>query len=519
MKKSKKTDKSARKTVHVSLPGRPGAKLLPAAEAVAFARQLNQQQQWAASAVLMQQVTQQVPALGEAWMIWFEACHGLGDFTTMARVATRCLNAKPRYVPALVALATAMRMNQRHDEALALIEKARKLEPGNASLLNHLGIVQKEMGATEAALDSFNRCLTIKPDLCEAWWNRSDLQREPDASSVSKMENLLQKPGLSPVNQARLHYALSRAAEQRGDVEQQFHHVEAGARLKRSTLRYDHQAEMQRIAHISQYFTAERLNLPTRMPERNATPIFICGLPRSGTTLVEQILSSHPQVCAGDELTALPLACAQQLKERNLNKAFPQWAEDFTAEDWLRVGERYLDATSDLHGCPFFTDKNLQNYQAIGLIHLALPDARIIFCRRDPMDTLWSCYRQWFADGLMFTYDQTELADIWNAADELLAWWQRQLGDKLLVLDYEALLDNQKQVTEQLLAYVGLPWEEQCLHFYQNHRAVRTTSSVQVRQPLHPARRGQWLPFADKLMPMQQRLRTGKATGSEGESH
>ncbi|MGB3619864.1 MAG: sulfotransferase [Ketobacter sp.] len=517
MKKTKKADKNARKSVHVSLPGRPGAKILPAAEAVAFARQLSHQQQWAVTAVMMQQITDQVPGFEDAWLVWFEACHGMGDFGALARVATRCLNHKPRFVPALIALSTALRFNQRHDEARALIEKALKLEPANAGVLNHLGILLKETGELQAALETFNRCIRIQPESGEAYWNRSDLLHSPSDQDIGEMLGLLERSGLSDADRIRLHYALSRAYEFRAEFDQQFDQIAAGADLKRSTAQYDHGHEMAQLRRIPDCFNNTIWQAPSQAQGMSAatdrsagaglcTPVFICGLPRSGTTLVEQILSSHDRVVAGDELNALPLATARLLKQKGIRKAFPEWVGELTDGEWQQIGAFYLEQTESLQQKGFFTDKNLQNYKAVGLIRRALPQAKIIYCTRNPMDTLWSCYRQLFGDGLLFTYSQTELADTWNAANKLMQFWQQQLTDRIFVVEHEQLLADQESVTRSLLEFVGLEWSENCLQFHQNPRAVKTVSALQVRQPLDQHRGGQWKRYQDRLQPMLQAL-------------
>jgi tetratricopeptide (TPR) repeat protein len=505
----KKTDKYASRPVQIALSGR-GAKRMPAAEAVTFARQLCKQKQWPVAAVMMQQVTQQVPNYLAPWLVLFDAYHGMGDFAALARVATRCLNHKPRCVPALVSLATALRMKQRHAEALALIEKAVKLEPANPNVLNHLGIIQKELGQLNAALSTFNRCLTISPQYTEPYWNRSDLLRNPADSDIAAMEALLSNAGagdkLSANQQARLHYALSRAYEYTGNSEKQFQHVQQGAKCKRESVTYDHTAAIQQITEISTCFNPQLLRRRAEPVPQPSTPIFICGLPRSGTTLAEQILSSHLDVVAGDELTDLPMVCGELLQSLDNKKAFPQWAPDLSPQQWLQIGERYRKSTQSLQSKRFFTDKNLQNYQAIGVIKMALPEAKIIYCQRNPMDNLWGCYRQLFGDGLYFTYSQQELADTWNAAYELTQYWQQQLGDDLFVLDYEELVANQEGMTRKLLEYVGLEWDEACLRFYDNTRAVRTTSAIQVRNPISADRIGQWKVFEQPLQPMRERL-------------
>ena len=202
----------------------------------------------------------------------------------------------------------------------------------------------------------------------------------------------------------------------------------------------------------------------------------------------------------------MQIATSEQLRHIKCQQEFPEWGGDLTATDWRAIGDIYLSRTRALQKTPFFTDKNLLNYKAIGLIHLALPEAKIIYCQRDPMDNLWGCYRQLFGEGLYFTYSQSELADAWNEAHRLLKYWQEHLSDKLLVINYEELVDNQKAVTETLLEFVGLPWSEACMNFHQNSRAVRTTSSTQVRSALSNKRIGQWRAFESQLQPLYQRL-------------
>ncbi len=504
VKKSKKLDKNSIKPVRLMVPGR-APRQLPAGEALQFLQQLAGQQQWGLISTLAEQITTQIPGLEEAWLSWFDACHRLGDGVRLEAIAQRCLEHKPRSVPALVALATALRLQQRQEEACDYLTKAVKLDPANAAVLNHLGIVQKELGAP-AALDTFNRCIALQPDLTDVYWNRSDLLRQPAPQQLDAMLQLLRKPNLSASQQARLHYALSRAYEFLGDWEKQIHHVLAGARCKRDALSYNHATEMQQMAAIPQFFTATILQQADALEHQSCTPVFICGLPRSGSTLAEQILSSHPEVMAGDELTALPLATANVLRALHIDKAFPHWAGDLQMADWRTIGQLYRNQTAGLQQKRFFTDKNLQNYKALGLIHLALPDAKIIYCRRNAMDTLWGCYRQLFGDGLPFTYDQRELADTWNAAERVMEYWQQQLPDKIFVLDYESLIHEQERVTRQLLEFVGLDWNDACLRFYENPRAVKTVSAVQVRSPLNPGRIGQWQRFAPWLQEMKSAL-------------
>ena len=174
-------------------------------------------------------------------------------------------------------------------------------------------------------------------------------------------------------------------------------------------------------------------------------------------------------------------------------------------EVWSSIGHTYMDSTRALHKARFFTDKNLQNYKAVGLIRKALPHAKIIICRRNPMDNLWGCYRQYFADGLFFTYNQEELADVWNASNRLIQHWQAN-ADDLYIMEYETLISNPESSIRNLLEFVGLSWNPACLNFHENSRSVSTLSATQVRKPLTSSRLEQWKRYERQLQPMLKRL-------------
>jgi tetratricopeptide (TPR) repeat protein len=501
-------DKHERKIVSISLPGRPGKNSMPAEQAINFATQLASDGKWPVVIVLSRQLLAQIPQLTRVWPLLFQGLTEAGDYSGLAAATAEHLISKPRDISALLSQATALRLLDHHEQALQSIAKVLRLAPANTTAINHRGVVLKEMGNMTDALEAFNRCIRLAPQDGHAYWNRSDLFHDISDTELEKMEAVLSKPSLTPKNKARLHYALARGYEFRENSEKQFSHTESGATLKRSLLQYNHAEEMQQVQDIPIYFSADTLNqTPLEAKPHSAKPIFICGLPRSGTTLVEQILSTHSMVTAGDELNALPRAAAALLQKKRIDKPFPLWAKDLSPADWHSIGESYQSMTKNLHGTAFFTDKYLQNYKALGLIHLAKPEGKIIFCRRNAMDNLWGCYRQYFADGLRFTYDQQELADSYHGAAELYRYWQKVMPDKVFFLEYETLISDYETTVKALLAFIGLPWEEECLHFYNNPRAVRTTSATQVRSPINTGRIDQWQKFERQLKPMYQRLR------------
>ena len=501
-KNSSKNDKLTRKIIEITIPGR-GKSKKPVIEFMQFAKTLIENRQWPSAIPVLQQITDIVPGYKEAWIALFDACNKIENYVLLQACAEKCLAKKPRYVPALIALGTALRLMHKPEQAIMYYEKAVKLSPTDAGVLNHLGVAQKELGLNEDALETFNRCIAIKQDYTTAYWNRSDLLTNPSSEQIDQMEQILSKTNLSLKQQARLHYSFARALEIKKDYVNQFEHIRLGAEAKRKTFSYSVDQEVSELKSIPEFFSQSVLDQQVECPDPSSRPIFICGLPRSGTTLLEQILASHPEVEAGDEINALPTATVQILQRFKISQPYPKWVPDLSAEDWGMIGHNYMEQTHWLQTKRFFTDKNLNNYRAIGLIHLSLPHAKIIYCRRNPMDTLWGCYRQLFGEGMMFTYDQKELAQIWRASNSAVEYWKQTLKDKLFIFDYEDLIENQESVTRSVLDYVGLDWSDRCLHFYENKRVVKTISAVQVRSPLNHSRIDQWKRYEDHLDTMK----------------
>lgn len=480
-------------------------------DALALAEKHVIQKQWRQAVAIGEQLSRQLPRFGGGWLLLFKVFTAVGDFPQLETIVDDCLEQLPRFVPAYVNKANALRMQQRQSEAIQYIEKALELEPANARVRNHLGILKKELGDFSGALAEFNRCIALEPLYADAYWNRADIFPELTRGDIDAMLKVLKNPKLKASGQASLHYAIARAYEYLGDTEEQFAHVNAGAKAKRSTLQYDHKAEIDESRRIISTFTTELCQSLAQQgsSQLQSTPVFICGLPRSGTTLVEQILTSHPEVNCGEEMTSLALATSDVLRRASINMPYPDWASKLSQAQWSAIGKRYYELTKALHSQRFFTDKNLQNYKAIGLIRLALPEAKVIFCRRNAMDNLWGCYRQLFSNGLAFTYSFEELAETYQSAQELLHHWQTLFGNKLHILDYEDLVNKQEETTKALLDYVGLEWNDACLNFHDNPRAVRTSSASQVRSPINTQRINQWQRFEEQLQALQQMLEKG----------
>ena len=215
-------------------------------------------------------------------------------------------------------------------------------------------------------------------------------------------------------------------------------------------------------------------------------PIFVVGLPRSGSTLVEQILASHSMVDATHELPEVGRLIQQINRERRDRVTYPEAVRDFTDETWAALGRSYIEQTRQYRGsAPRFIDKNPNNFASIGLLSLALPNAKFINTRRHPLDTCLSCYKQLFAKGQPFTYDLLELGEYYLQYDRLMAHWHAVLPGRVLDVQYESVVADQEAQTRRLLEFCGLPWEDACLRYYETQRAIRTASSEQVRRPIY----------------------------------
>ena len=413
------------------------------------------------------------------------------------------------FLPAIIAQLISLRFMQRHTEAIALIQQQLPQYPNQAYLYMQYGLLLKETGQLTLAKEQFDIALEIDPALYEAYWLRADVLDAPDEQHLQQILQQLAKP-LTDSAKAQLHYALARAFEKRQQYSHSFEHLQRGAAAKRKTLSYDSQSDAAEHQAIASFFPTAEPITATDSSQRDALPkvipIFICGLPRSGTTLVEQILASHPEITAGDELYEFAQATDDCLTTSQLEQRFPQWLSSSTPQQIQQIGRRYLELTNRLQGTAYFTDKMPLNYKAIGLIARALPQAKIIYCQRHPIDMLFSCYKQLFADGISFSYQLDELAESYIAHRQLIAHWQHILQHRMYTVTYEQLVQQQRIQSENLLSFVGTSWDEQCMHFYQSKRAVYTVSSTQVRQPMFSNSIGHWRHYEQQLQPLMQRL-------------
>ncbi|TWB24991.1 tetratricopeptide repeat-containing sulfotransferase family protein [Nitrospirillum bahiense] len=388
-----------------------------------------------------------------------------------------------------------------HDEALAAFDKASKtlgFAPEKA-LINR-GVLLMERGDKAEAKAAFEQVVAQFPRSASAWFNMSDLHRfQAGDPAVTKMEALLYGPDpvQSQTDRTALNFALGKAWMDIGDADRAFGYLNEGNRQKRATFAYDAAATGRWMADIAAAFPADALKKAKSSLAGSDQAVFVLGMPRSGTTLIEQILASHPQVAAAGELSAFNNLVNQL-------GPYPQIAGHLTPEITGGLGQRYLDFIRPLAGGRRkVVDKMPSNFLFAGLINLALPDARIIHVRRDAVDTCLSCYTKLFTREQLFTYDLAELGQFYRAYERLMDHWRAVLpADRFIEVRYEDVVDDQEGQSRRLIEAIGLNWDSAVLDFHKTQRTIRTASLNQVRQPIFRSSMGRWKPFAAQLTPL-----------------
>jgi len=373
------------------------------------------------------------------------------------------------------------------------------------------GHALKTVGRQADAIDAYRRALALQPGLGEVWWSLANLKTVSfDGADVLAMEMELRRADLSEEDRFHLEFALGKAREDRGDYEASFDHYARGNALRRESLGYDADETALHVRRSRALFTADLFAARSGQGSTAPDPIFVVGLPRSGSTLVEQILSSHSQVEGTQELPDI-IAIARRLggqARKSSGGVYPDMLAGLEPDELKALGEEYLERAG-VHrklGRPFFIDKMPNNWAHVGLIHLILPNARIVDARRHPLGCGFSAFKQHFARGQGFTYDLTDLGRYYSDYVALMEHFVAILPGRIHRVIYERMVADPEAETRALLAHCGLPFEDGCLRFYENDRAVRTASSEQVRRPIFTDAADHWRNYEPWLGPLKAAL-------------
>ena len=400
-----------------------------------------------------------------------------------------------------------------NEESLRLYEELAKRQPDNADIRISIANLRKIIGDA-GAVDNYRKVLEIAPHNGEAWWSLANLKtfRFTD-EDVASMEAAMQSDALGEDDRFRLHFALGKALEDRGRDEEAFDHYRRGNAIRSMQARYYPAVTTELVERTERLFTKEFLDQREGWGEPASDPIFIVGMPRSGSTLVEQILASHPMVEGTAELPDV-IVIARELEEGSPGgvpegwRNYPDVLAALSAEDVRRLGETYLERTRIQRKTnrPRFIDKMPNNWQHVGLIRLMLPNAKIVDARRHPLACGFSNFKQHYARGQEFSYDLEHFGLYYRDYVQLMAHFDEVAAGSIYRVVHEQLLADPEAEIRKLLDYLGLPFDEACLNFHETKRPVRTASAEQVRRPIDPAGVESWKRFEGWLDPLKAAL-------------
>ena len=400
---------------------------------------------------------------------------------------------KPDYAEAYYNLGVTIKELGRLDEALASYRQAIALKPNYAEAYNNLGIMLQELGRLDEALASYRQAIALKPDYAEAHRHFTLIKKyDGKDEHYSKMQELYLSKNISKEQRCHINFGLAKACEDLGNFEKAFQHYKEGNMLRKKLLNYDINLDLELFKQLkSSYAKIEKNSLEIEKLSKNLMPIFIVGMPRSGTTLVEQIISSHSEVTGAGELNFAAQfggAIATGITEAN-------------NESLLDFRHNYLNKLQNVSkGNLIVTDKMPQNFRYIGLLTAAFPEAKIIHVKRNPAAVCWSNYKKFFeSNSIGFCYEIDDIISYHKLYENLMNFWANTLSNRIYKLDYEILTVHQDTETRRLIKYLGLDWDEKCLSPQNNTRKVTTASNLQIRKKVYQGSSEEWKKYQSFL--------------------
>jgi tetratricopeptide (TPR) repeat protein len=444
---------------------------------------------------LLRRATQIAPEFFDAWMSLGSFLRDQSKHVEAIAAFEKAVELKPENAAAWGGLGGALAAAMYVDKSAEAYAKSVELAPNEPSALMGQAHVLKTLGDQAGALRSYRAAIRARPGFGEVYWSMANLKIfEFEDTEVEAMLQQLQREDLSESANIHFHFALGKAFEDKNDYEQAWQHYDAGNKRQRLTVQHEAVELENRFTRIKTVFSEELLRDRAGQGLEAPDPILIVGLPRSGSTLVEQILASHSQVEGTSELTGLARLASSVGQYRVDKTRYPEAVTELRKRDLRAYGQEYIDECRRhrVTDRPFFTDKLPNNFAHIGLLHLILPHAKVINARRHPYDSCLGAYKQLFASGQTFTYDMLDLAHYYQQYDAMMKHWQRVLPGKVLDVHYEETVTDLENQVRRILMHCGLPFEQGCVEFHKTERSVKTASSEQVRQPIYTRALGKW---------------------------
>ena len=405
----------------------------------------------------------------------------------------------PYNFEALVSLGTIYIKLSKYHQGINLYEKSLTIKPENPRVYLSLGHAFKTIGQREKSEIAYHNAIKFYPFSGEAYWSLANLKTYKfSKKEISNMKLAINK-NIHPNEQIQMHFALAKALESNNQFEDSFNHYKEGNWLQRKQIKYNSEEYKLSIDDVITFFKSNKDIFKSRANIKNDDPIFILGLPRSGSTLIEQILSSHSLIDGTQELPNI-MAISRDIKLIDPNNGYPNNLMDIDTSSFNDFGQKYIDETRWARSSkPFFIDKMPNNFVHIGLIKLILPDAKIIDARRNPMDACFSCFKQYFAKGQHFTYDLDDIARYYKDYLRLMDFWNELFPGEIFTINYEDIINNPNKKIRELLNFCNVEFENSCLDFHKSKRPVKTASSEQVRQPMYKTGLDYWKNYRNNL--------------------
>ncbi len=433
-----------------------------------------------------------------------------GAHAVAEQAARLALDADPEKAETYCVLAQIYHELDRHAEALGFLEQAIKLDPEAADLHSFHGVVLKSVGRLDDARAELRKALELNPDLYGAYSNLNDLETfKADDALLAQMKDILAKAE-NPKSERYLpiHFTLAKALEDTGEYKLALEHYAIGAKLRRAQLKYDEAETFSFFDQIKATFSRETFENRAWPGDPSNVPVFIVGMPRSGSTLVEQVISSHPKTYGAGEIKVLNRVLGALRDRFPSIPKYPAMVAALEPDHFQQVARSYLEEVQrDAGGAARVTDKLLTNFFFIGIINLLFPNAKIIHTRRNPVDTCLSTYTKLFKDDMPHSYDFGELGRYYRHYEDLMKFWEGVLPAGVMhTVDYELMIDDLETNARALIGHIGLDWDDACLSFHTSTRPVKTASVVQVRKPVYKTSVERWKRYGDGLAPLLEAL-------------
>ena len=413
------------------------------------------------------------------------------------------LNMEPRNGLIWAEYGTVLTKLANYEESKNAYLKALNFKSDSPRVHLSLGHVYKTMGEIENSIDSYKNSIIQNKLSGEAYWSLANLKTYSFSENEIKVMEETLKEDMSDIERSQIHFALGKAYEVKKDFDNSFNNYFKGNEVKKGLIKYSSDDTTDNTKRILDFFNLETIRDLSKSSTVDQDPIFILGMPRSGSTLVDQIISSHSKVDGTQELPNI-IKIASELNSNNQN-TYPEILKELDESKLSEMGNNYLSETTWARkDAPFFIDKMPNNFIHIGLIKTILPNAKIIDTRRDPMDTCFSCYKQFFARGQLFTYSLEDLGNYYTDYIKAMNHWHSVYGKDIFTVHYDNVINKTEETIRELIDYCNLSFEKECLEFYKSSRPVKTPSAEQVRQPIYKSGLNYWKNYEKHLVPLKK---------------